>query len=262
MHCAYYYRFRYPKNTPLLKVRAKEHWSNCLRTSISHFMKDWISKGSAPSLQSLQDTWNQYWYEEPMAITYTKGQTRNDLGNEGWMTLCKFYNIATENQTYIAAVDLTYKLEITKGTSLTGTIDLLLHIDRPDISKNYLAIKLVDSDYNASDMVGHNDIEMTAWRRAIRKLIASNEDQYIVEPRLAYFVLNTKGKSLIETKRYNEQNEILDETVMAVAKSIQTANYYPHFGNWCNNCDYQPLCNGGRWVDDNPKDLSFTRRIR
>lgn len=260
IHCPYKYRFKYISNIPLLKIKAKEHWSNCLKFVILEFMRIWVSKGTAPSLQHLQDRWNKAWFEDPIALDYETKTSQHDLGISGWRTLIKFYNIVIK-ETYIAAIEQGYKLEISKNLYLAGSIDILLYTNDPKLyPTNYLGIKLVDSNYYSNAMVGSNDIEMTAYRRAIKNILASNSP--IPEPRLAYYVLDSRGEGLVVTRRSPEQDEVLNETVTAIAGALKESSFFPRFGGWCNACEYQPICDRGSWIKKDVSNLSFIKGIK
>lgn len=267
IHCPYYYRFNTKTNVPLLKIHAKEHWGNCIKYVLAQIMKRWLDNNYPTSLVEAQALWNKAWYEDPMALDYPKGSNHRDLGNDGWIIINNFYTLmstpeysmiaADHNEHRIVAVDYEYTLPV-KNTKyrLTGTIDLLLTDSTPNLnyrglSQNYIGIKFVTSEYHMTKMVGHNDIEMTAYRRAIRKLILDDADSTsLVEPKLFYFLLDPATKNFTTTKRFNSQLEVLDETVLSIAKSIENEIYYPSYSNQCDNCYYLGLCNKGKWVKE------------
>ena len=240
IHCPYYYRFKYPGNTPLLKVKAKEHWINCLKSVIIDFMRASQHDEKLLELETLQALWQKSWYEDPMCLKYSDGQDQSRMGNSGWLTLHSFYKLITFYEMPIVAIDKPYSIKL-KNTKhrLTGTIDVLLTNGGVD----YLAIKLVDSTYHATKMFGANDVEMTAYRRALRE-----ESDVAIEPTLAYFVLDPSTKDIVITKRTDLQNAVLDETALSVINAIAAEAYYPDFGNKCHNCDYLSICDKAQWV--------------
>lgn len=240
IHCPYYYRFRYPGNTPLLEVKAKEHWTNCLKSVIIDFMRASQHDEKLLGLETLQAFWQKTWYEDPMALRYSEGQDKARMGNSGWITLTNFHKLITVYNMPSVAIDKPYSIKL-KSTKhrLTGTIDVLLTSG----GANYLAIKLADSTYHATKMVGNNDIEMTAYRRALRE-----ETDESVEPTLAYFILDSTTKDLVATHRSDVQNAVLDETALSIINSISEQLYYPDFGNKCHTCDYFSQCDKAQWV--------------
>ncbi len=240
IHCPYYSRFLY-NNTPLLRIQAKDHWHNCQRASILDFCKRWVRDSKMPSLQELQDLWHRHWFDDPMSLTYSERQiSRDAMGVDGWYNLLRFHRFCSENYTNILSVEMPYKIPIAGSEhTMSGSIDLLLGGGQEPV----IAVNFVKGNYHADRMFGANNIEMTAWRRALRMMMPTDK-----EPNLLYYMLQKPG-GIKQTKRYQNQEAVLDEAVQSVIKSIEANNYWPIYGNKCLACDYMKLCNKGNWVD-------------
>lgn len=246
LHCPYYYKFRWVDSVPLFKVRAKEYWFDALKSCALDFFKTWISF-EKPKLEELQGLWQKAWYEEPLALEWrgtAKNETKQSLGNQGWVILTKLYRWAESRQMIMGGASFPFSIDV-NDDQLTGTIDLLLYTDAS--RTNFEAIKFVKSSYEATKMQGHNDIELTAWRMTLKKLTNLRGG---FEPLLKYYVLENIQQPLILTHRNDNQQTILEDTVKAISNSIKGSLYYPHYGNRCLQCDYKDLCNKGKWQEE------------
>jgi hypothetical protein len=246
MHCPHYYQFKWVQQVPLFKVRAKEYWFNALRSCSIDFFKTWISFDK-PRLEDLQALWQKCWYEEPLALNWkgtTRQETQQTLGNQGWLVLTRLYRFTESRPIILGGADWPFMVDAGEH-KLSGSIDLLLYTD--ESKTNFEAIKFVKSTYEATKMAGHNDVELTAWRKVLKDLTNARGG---FEPVLRYYVLDNVQNPVVQTHRNDGQECVLFDTIKAVAGSVGRSEYYPHYGNRCNTCDYKDLCNKGNWKEE------------
>lgn len=241
IRCPYYYKFRWVDNSPLFKIKAKEHWRDCLKVTAIDYFKTWVQEDKQPSSDFCQNLWQKNWYDDidRTALDFSDCRSGNfsSLGNAGWLDLLKMHRFFTQNPPLIGGVDWPFTIEIEKDLDLIGSIDLLLYTD--DTKKKLLALKLTTSSYEASKMYGANSLDMVAYKTTLSTLTKDLD--------IGYFILENINNPLVITHRGDEQKEILFETVKNIAASIKENRYYPDYGYKCHGCDYKPTCNKGRW---------------
>lgn len=254
IRCPFYYRFKWVVGSPILKIKAQEHWKNCLYSTALGFFKEWATSGILPSAVSLQESWQRAWFptDHDVALDFTSSQrkTKQTLGTDGWLNLLHMHRYFSANPIPLAGVDYPYSITLGNNT-LSGKIDILTYTN-PEKTR-MMGIKLCTSSYEATKMYGYNGLEMVAYRMAIKEFLekihgsASKKDS--VKAELGFYVLENVNKPFYTTRRTEEQEEVLINTVDSVCSAIANQIYFPDFGYKCHNCDFKPRCNKGKWIE-------------
>jgi hypothetical protein len=104
-------------------------------------------------------------------------------------------------------------------------------------------------------MYGYNSLEMVAYRIAILYILERIHGELpkreAPKADLGFFVLENVNNPFYTTHRGKDHVEVLKNTVDSVCKAIEQDIYFPDFGYKCHNCDFKPLCNKGKWVENN-----------
>jgi len=155
------------------------------------------------------------------------------------------------NPMEFAGIDYPYSINTGKNV-LTGKIDILAYTSSD--KTRMMGIKLCPTTYEATKMYGYNGLEMVAYKMAIQDLqkvtkdyLGAKKEQMKAE--LGFFVLENVNKPFYNTRRTDEQEEILVNTVDSICSAIQSSIYYPDYGYKCHNCDFKQKCNKGRWIE-------------
>lgn len=257
IRCPFYYRFRWKTETAPMRIKAMEHWKNCLYSTAINFFKDWYAYSAIPSIQSLQASWQNCWFpptEQDVALDFSGSsrKTLQSLGTEGWLNLLHMHRYCEKNPFNLTAIDYPYSITLGKHT-LRGSIDLAAYTT--DDKTRLMGIKLCPSSYEATKMYGYNSLEMTAHRKFIKDFLSrmypdASFKKGEIKAELGFFVLENVNNPFYTTHRNDDQEQVLEETVDSVCRAIEQNVYYPDIGYKCHNCDYKPICNKGRWIEN------------
>lgn len=235
--CKLKFKYRYiDKIIPEIKPSIESYLGKAVHSTLE-WLYSKVKENEIPTLDDTLILYSDEWqkdFSNEIQI-FNKELTHKDYFNKGIQFLIEYY---TKHHPF---QDGTLEIEkkITLNLDEEGNYKIIGFIDR--LARNLQTGEYEIHDYKTANTLPNqedidNDRQLSLYAIAIKQLFGENEEVHLIWHYLAH-------NKRIESKKTNEQLEILKQDTIELIKKIEsTTNFPANLGKLCNWCEYKDTC--------------------
>ncbi|OGY19105.1 MAG: hypothetical protein A3F04_01640 [Candidatus Chisholmbacteria bacterium RIFCSPHIGHO2_12_FULL_49_9] len=224
--CPLQYRYRY-----LLRIPVPQSHAQSFGTSIHDALADFYTLhkgGSKPTkkdlLKALKKRWQSPGYAGSLHEKKAYAKAKKMLSD--------YFDTAYDPKEKVLTVEEPFKVRIEPQLWLTGRIDRLN-------AEGQGKVEIID--YKTGKVPSQKEVE-TSLQMTIYAL-AATQGAYAIRPQgieLSFFYLDAKKK--MTTHRSQSDIAKASQTIGKIKEAIESSDFNPTPGKWCDFCDFRLLC--------------------
>lgn len=195
-----------------------------------------VQDGKGIEIKDIKASWGKAWIKDKRKshIMFNESLSTKDTYNErrrkGLLSLLRFQKEFTNNPGFPIAINLPYKIPITKNLELTGNFELI----RENELKEIEVFTFKTDEHANTKVTKENDLKLVASSIAIKDYVKSDNIKHIM------YHVDKFNYSIHNNNDLNK--EFFIYSVKNIFKSIYNNIYYMGPDSNCYVCPYKDIC--------------------
>jgi DNA helicase-2/ATP-dependent DNA helicase PcrA len=225
--CPLQYKYQYILRIPTTPSSA-ESFGSSIHKTLENFYKNFLSNKNI-GLTDLLKIFKQNW----IPIGYSSLSHQTKMKKEGEKMLSEYFEKIHSPNLKIISLEKMFRIKVSDNLFLTGKMD------RVDLLPNN-QIEIID--YKTGRKPDEKELK-NSIQLSIYALAATDKglfNRLLSEIRLSFYFLQDMDKITLQKNKEDIVN--VKEEIIGLAKQIQTNDFDPKVGPWCDFCKFRIIC--------------------